>query len=38
MKVVIYSWVSTITQEYKRQTEELKEYSQKMGFQIVKTF
>jgi hypothetical protein len=33
MKVVIYSRVSTITQDYKRQTEELKEYSQKMGFQ-----
>ena len=38
MKVVIYSRVSTITQDYKRQTEELKEYSQKMGFQVVKTF
>ena len=38
MKVVIYSRVSTITQDYKRQTEELKEYSQKMGFEVVKTF
>jgi DNA invertase Pin-like site-specific DNA recombinase len=38
MKVVIYSRVSTIIQDYKRQTEELKEYSQKMGFQVVKTF
>jgi DNA invertase Pin-like site-specific DNA recombinase len=38
MKVVIYSRVSTITQDYKRQTEELKEYSQKMGFQLIKTF
>jgi DNA invertase Pin-like site-specific DNA recombinase len=38
MKVVIYSRVSTITQDYKRQTEELNEYSQKMGFQIIKTF
>jgi DNA invertase Pin-like site-specific DNA recombinase len=38
MKVVIYSRVSTITQDYKRQTEELKEYSQKMGFQVIKTF
>ena len=38
IKVVIYSRVSTITQDYKRQTEELKEYSQKMGFQVVKTF
>ena len=38
MKVVIFSRVSTITQDYKRQTEELKEYSQKMGFQVIKTF
>lgn len=38
MKVVIYSRVSTITQDYTRQTEELKEYSQKMGFNVVKTF
>jgi DNA invertase Pin-like site-specific DNA recombinase len=38
MKVVIYSRVSTITQDYKRQTEELKEYSNKMGFQVVMTF
>ncbi len=38
MKVVIYSRVSTVTQDYKRQTEELKEYSQKMGFKVLKTF
>lgn len=38
MKVVIYSRVSTMTQDYKRQTDELKDYSQKMGFQVVKTF
>lgn len=38
MKVVIYSRVSTITQDYKRQTVELKEYSQKMGFDVVRTF
>ncbi len=38
MKVVIYSRVSTISQDYKRQTEELKEYSQKMGWQVVKAF
>lgn len=38
IKVVIYSRVSTITQDYKRQTVELKEYSQKMGFEVVKTF
>ena len=38
MKVVIYSRVSTITQDYKRQTEELTEYSQKMGWVVIKTF
>ena len=38
MKVVIYSRVSTITQDYKRQTEELNEYSKKVGFTVVKTF
>ena len=38
MKVVIYSRVSTISQDYKRQTEELKEYSQKMGWQVMKAF
>ena len=38
MKVVIYSRVSTSIQDYKRQTEELKEYSQKMGWQVVKAF
>jgi len=38
MKVVIYSRVSTITQDYKRQTEELKEYARKMGFEVVNTF
>ena len=38
MRVVIYSRVSTQIQDYKRQTVELKEYSQKMGFEVVKTF
>ena len=38
MKVVIYARVSTITQDYKRQTSELKEYSQKMGWTVVKAF
>lgn len=38
MKVVIYSRVSTLSQDYKRQTEELKEYAQKMGFQVMKSF
>jgi len=38
MKVVIYSRVSLQTQDYKRQTEELKEYAHKMGFQVVSIF
>jgi DNA invertase Pin-like site-specific DNA recombinase len=38
MKVVIYSRVSTQIQEYKRQTEELKEYSKKMGWDVLKSF
>jgi DNA invertase Pin-like site-specific DNA recombinase len=38
MRVVIYSRVSTITQDYKRQTEELQEYAHKMGFEVVNTF
>ncbi len=38
MKVVIYSRVSTLTQDYKRLTGELKEYSKKMGFEVIKTF
>jgi len=38
MRVVIYSRVSTQIQDYKRQTEELKDYSHKMGYEVVKTF
>lgn len=38
MQVVIYSRVSTITQDYKRQTEELTEYAHKMGFTIAAIF
>lgn len=38
MKVVIYSRVSTNNQDYKRQTEELKEYSQKMNFLVLNVF
>lgn len=38
MKVVIYSRVSTVTQDYKRQTEELKEYASKMAFDVVGIF
>ena len=37
-KVVIYARVSTTVQEYSRQVEELKEYADKMGYEVVKTF
>jgi DNA invertase Pin-like site-specific DNA recombinase len=38
MKIVIYSRVSTAIQDYKRQTEELIEYSAKHDFTVVKIF
>ena len=38
IQVVIYSRVSTNIQDYKRQTDELIEYSNKMGYKVVKTF
>lgn len=38
MKVVIYSRVSTNLQDYKRQTEELKEYSSKKNYEVVNVF
>ncbi len=38
MKVVIYSRVSTNSQDYKRQTEELLEFSNKMNYEVVSTF
>lgn len=38
MKVVIYSRVSTVTQDYNRQTQELKEYAQKMGYAVLGVF
>jgi DNA invertase Pin-like site-specific DNA recombinase len=38
MKVVIYSRVSTQIQDYKRQTEELKDYSKRMGWEVLKSF
>lgn len=38
MEVVIYSRVSTTNQEFKRQTEELKDYSKKMGYEVVNVF
>jgi DNA invertase Pin-like site-specific DNA recombinase len=38
MKVVIYSRVSTNLQDYKRQTEELKDYSNKKNYEVVNVF
>jgi DNA invertase Pin-like site-specific DNA recombinase len=38
MRVVIYSRVSTSIQDYKRQTEELLEFSNKMNYEVVSTF
>lgn len=38
MKVVIYARVSTNSQDYKRQTEELKEFSNKMNYEVVNVF
>lgn len=37
-KVVIYARVSTKVQEYDRQLEELRSYSAKMGYEIVREF
>ena len=38
MKVVIHSRVSTNVQDYKRHTQELNENSQKMGWEVLKSF
>jgi DNA invertase Pin-like site-specific DNA recombinase len=38
MKVVIFSRVSTSVQDFKRQTEELLDYSQRMNLEVVKIF
>ncbi|MBD3583602.1 recombinase family protein [Flavobacterium selenitireducens] len=38
MKVVIYARVSTNSQDYKRQTEELLEFSQTRNYEVVKIF
>lgn len=38
MKVVIYARVSTNSQDYKRQTEELSEFSQTQNYEVVKIF
>ena len=38
MKVVIYSRVSTLLQDYKRQTEELLDFSKKNNYEVVSIF
>ncbi len=38
MKVVIYSRVSTNSQDYKRQTEELLEFSKNMNYEVLNIF
>ena len=38
MKVVIYARVSTVIQDYYRQIDELKDYANRMNYQIVKIF
>ncbi len=38
MKTVIYSRVSTSSQDYIRQTNELKEFAQKMNWEVVEVF
>jgi DNA invertase Pin-like site-specific DNA recombinase len=38
MKVIIYSRVSTFAQDYKRQTEELLEFSKQMNYEVLDIF
>ena len=38
VKVIIFSRVSTLTQDYQRQTDELLEYADKMGYSVEKVF
>lgn len=38
MKVIIYARVSTVIQDYDRQIDELKDYANRMNYQIVKIF
>ncbi len=38
VKVVIFSRVSTLAQDYQRQTDELLEYADKMGYSVEKVF
>jgi hypothetical protein len=37
-KVVIYARVSTASQEYERQLNELREYAERMGYNVAKEF
>lgn len=38
VKAIIYARVSTISQDYDRQLNELKQYADRMGYDVVKTF
>ncbi len=38
MKVIIYARVITSTQDYERQLDELRSYSKRMGYEVVKEF
>ena len=38
MKVVIYARVSTVIQDYDRQIDELRDYAERMNYQVVKVF
>jgi DNA invertase Pin-like site-specific DNA recombinase len=38
LKVIIFSRVSTLAQDYQRQTNELLEYAEKMGYSVEKVF
>lgn len=37
-KIIIYARVSTMSQEYERQLDELRTYARKMGYEVVKEF
>lgn len=38
MRAVIYARVSTNTQDYQRQLYELRDYADRMGYEVVKEF
>ena len=38
MKAVIYARVSTSTQDYQRQLDELRDYASRMGYEVVREF